>query len=157
MARNQVSVEPRPDERWAVQSDGAERADSLHYRKDDAIKRARLPRRMPNAPTPASNSISSASPAPSSVGIANRTKVTVTVQGEVIGPVVYTLPVPGVPPQPEINAMLRPGFGVTVQVVVLPGTTGLAQSIVPPSLAAPVTATAKVAVTVQSAVTAPEA
>ena len=41
MARNQVSVEPRPDGRWAVQSDGTERADSLHDRKDEAVKRAR--------------------------------------------------------------------------------------------------------------------
>ena len=41
MARNQVSVEPRPDGRWAVQSDGTERAASLHDRKDEAVKRAR--------------------------------------------------------------------------------------------------------------------
>jgi hypothetical protein len=26
----QVSVEPRPDGRWAVQTDGTQRADSLH-------------------------------------------------------------------------------------------------------------------------------
>ena len=42
MARKpQVSVEPRPDGRWAVQSDGAQRADSLHERKSDAIARGR--------------------------------------------------------------------------------------------------------------------
>jgi hypothetical protein len=42
MARNpQVAVEPRPDGRWAVQTDGTLRADSLHDRQSDAIKRAR--------------------------------------------------------------------------------------------------------------------
>jgi hypothetical protein len=42
MARKpQVSVEPRPDGRWAVQTDGTQRADSLHARKGDAVKRAR--------------------------------------------------------------------------------------------------------------------
>ena len=41
MARNQVTVEPRPDGRWAVQSDERERADSLHDRKEDAVMRAR--------------------------------------------------------------------------------------------------------------------
>ena len=41
MARNQVSVDPRSDGRWAVQSYGAERADSVHDRKEDAVKRAR--------------------------------------------------------------------------------------------------------------------
>lgn len=42
MARNpQVSVEPRPDGRWAVQTDGTMRADSLHDRKSDAVKRGR--------------------------------------------------------------------------------------------------------------------
>ena len=42
MARKpQVSVEPRPDGRWAVQTNGTKRADSLHDRKSDAIKRAR--------------------------------------------------------------------------------------------------------------------
>jgi hypothetical protein len=42
MARNpQVAVEPRPDGRWAVQTDGTTRADSLHGRQSDAIKRAR--------------------------------------------------------------------------------------------------------------------
>ena len=42
MARKaQVSVEPRPDGRWAVQTDGTQRADSLHDRKSDAVKRAR--------------------------------------------------------------------------------------------------------------------
>lgn len=42
MARKpQVSVEPRKDGRWAVQTDGTTRADSLHDRKADAIARAR--------------------------------------------------------------------------------------------------------------------
>lgn len=37
----QVAVEPRADGRWAVQTDGTKRADSLHDRKSDAVKRAR--------------------------------------------------------------------------------------------------------------------
>ena len=42
MARKpQVAVEPRPDGRWAVQTDGTQRADSLHDRKSDAVKRGR--------------------------------------------------------------------------------------------------------------------
>lgn len=42
MARKpQVSVEPRNDGRWAVQTDGTQRADSLHDRKSDAVTRAR--------------------------------------------------------------------------------------------------------------------
>ena len=42
MARKaQVAVEPRPDGRWAVQTDGTKRADSLHDVKTDAVKRAR--------------------------------------------------------------------------------------------------------------------
>ena len=42
MARKpQVAVEPRSDGRWAVQTDGTQRADSLHERKSNAIKRAR--------------------------------------------------------------------------------------------------------------------
>ena len=42
MARKaQVAVEPRDDGRWAVQTDGTQRADSLHDRKSDAIARAR--------------------------------------------------------------------------------------------------------------------
>ena len=39
--RPQVSVEPRPDGRWAVQTDGTQRADSLHDRKSDALTRGR--------------------------------------------------------------------------------------------------------------------
>ena len=40
MARKpQVAIEPRPDGRWAVQTDGTKRADSLHDRKTDANKR----------------------------------------------------------------------------------------------------------------------
>ena len=45
--RPQVSVEPRPDGRWAVQTDGTQRADSLHDRKPEAVRRAREP--MPNS------------------------------------------------------------------------------------------------------------
>jgi hypothetical protein len=42
MARKpQVAVEPRPDGRWAVQTDGTSRADSLHTHKTSAVKRAR--------------------------------------------------------------------------------------------------------------------
>ena len=42
MARKpQVSVEPRSNGRWAVQTDGTMRADSLHDRKSDAIARGR--------------------------------------------------------------------------------------------------------------------
>ena len=42
MARKpQVAVEPRSDGRWAVQSDGAQRADSLHDRKTEAVRRGR--------------------------------------------------------------------------------------------------------------------
>jgi len=37
----QVAVEPRPDGRWAEPTNGTKRADSLHDRKSDAIKRAR--------------------------------------------------------------------------------------------------------------------
>lgn len=36
-----VTVEPRPDGRWAVQTDKTQRADSLHDRKSDAIARGR--------------------------------------------------------------------------------------------------------------------
>ena len=37
----QVAVEPRPDGRWAVRTDGMMRADSLHDRKNEAIRRGR--------------------------------------------------------------------------------------------------------------------
>lgn len=36
-----VSVEPRPDGKWAVQTDRTTRADSLHHRKSDAVARGR--------------------------------------------------------------------------------------------------------------------
>jgi len=36
-----VAVEPRPDERWAVQTNGTKRADSLHDRKIDAERRGK--------------------------------------------------------------------------------------------------------------------
>src|SRR6476619_8219476 len=39
--RHQVAVEPRPDGRWAVQTDGTQRADSLHDKKSEAIARGR--------------------------------------------------------------------------------------------------------------------
>ena len=42
MARKaQVAVEPREDGRWAVQTDGTTRADSLHDRKTEAISRGK--------------------------------------------------------------------------------------------------------------------
>ncbi len=42
MARKpHVSVEPRPDGRWAVQTDGTQRADSLHDKKSGATTRGR--------------------------------------------------------------------------------------------------------------------
>jgi hypothetical protein len=33
------TVEPRPDGKWAVQRDGSKRADSLHTKKDAAVRR----------------------------------------------------------------------------------------------------------------------
>ena len=42
MARKpQVSVEPRSTGQWAVQTDGTRRADSLHDKKNEAIRRGR--------------------------------------------------------------------------------------------------------------------
>jgi len=42
MARKpHVTVEPRPDGRWAAQTDKTQRADSLHDRKSDAVSRGR--------------------------------------------------------------------------------------------------------------------
>lgn len=42
MARKpNVAVEPRAGGRWAVQTDGTQRADSLHDRKSEAIARGR--------------------------------------------------------------------------------------------------------------------
>jgi Uncharacterized protein conserved in bacteria (DUF2188) len=42
MARKpQVAVEPRAGGRWAVQTDGTARADSLHDRKTEAVARGR--------------------------------------------------------------------------------------------------------------------
>jgi hypothetical protein len=37
----QVAVEPRPDGRWPVETDGTARADSLHERKSEAVRRGR--------------------------------------------------------------------------------------------------------------------
>ena len=37
----QVSVEPHAHGRWAVQTDGTQRADSLHARKSHALARGR--------------------------------------------------------------------------------------------------------------------
>jgi hypothetical protein len=39
--QQQVTVEPRPDGRCPVQTDGTQRADSLHDRKSDALRRGR--------------------------------------------------------------------------------------------------------------------
>jgi hypothetical protein len=39
--KSQVSVEPRPDGRWAVQTNGTQRADSLHDKKPAAVARGR--------------------------------------------------------------------------------------------------------------------
>jgi hypothetical protein len=39
--RPQVAVEPRSGGGWAVQTDGTQRADSLHDRKSDAVVRGR--------------------------------------------------------------------------------------------------------------------
>jgi len=36
-----ISVEPRPDGRWAVQKDGSQRASKIFDRKTDAVSRAR--------------------------------------------------------------------------------------------------------------------
>ena len=36
-----VTVEPRANGRWAVQTDGTQRADSLHERKSEALSRGR--------------------------------------------------------------------------------------------------------------------
>lgn len=42
MARKpHVSVEPRDNGSWAVQTDGTQRADSLHDRKSNAVARGR--------------------------------------------------------------------------------------------------------------------
>jgi hypothetical protein len=37
----QVAVEPRPGGKWAVQTDGTKRADSVHENKAPAVTRAR--------------------------------------------------------------------------------------------------------------------
>jgi hypothetical protein len=39
--KNQVSVEPRPNGRWAVQTDGAQRAYRVKDKKSEAIRIAR--------------------------------------------------------------------------------------------------------------------
>jgi hypothetical protein len=36
-----ISVEPRPNGRWAVQKDGSQRASKIFDRKTDAVSRAR--------------------------------------------------------------------------------------------------------------------
>ena len=41
LRRPQVVVEPRPNGRWAVQTDTSQRADSLHDRKSEAVSRGR--------------------------------------------------------------------------------------------------------------------
>ena len=41
MRKPQITVEPRPDGRWAVQKDGTKRASGLYKRQSDAEIRAR--------------------------------------------------------------------------------------------------------------------
>lgn len=45
----QISVEPRPDGRWAVQKDGTQRASRVLDRKEDAVDRARAQARREKA------------------------------------------------------------------------------------------------------------
>jgi hypothetical protein len=47
--RPAISVEPRPDGRWAVQKDGTKRASRVMDRKQDAVDRARLQARRGHA------------------------------------------------------------------------------------------------------------
>lgn len=47
--RSQISVEPRPGGRWAVQKDGTQRASKLFDRKSDAVDRARAQARREGA------------------------------------------------------------------------------------------------------------
>ena len=41
MSKEKITVEPRPDGRWAVQKDGTKRASGLYKRQSDAEIRAR--------------------------------------------------------------------------------------------------------------------
>jgi hypothetical protein len=45
----QISVEPRPGDRWAVQKDGTQRASRVFDRKQDAVARARAQARREGA------------------------------------------------------------------------------------------------------------
>jgi hypothetical protein len=47
--RPAISVEPRPDGRWAVQKDGTTRASRVMDRKQDAVNRARQQARREQA------------------------------------------------------------------------------------------------------------
>ena len=47
--RPAISVEPRPDGRWAVQKDGTKRASRVMDRKTDAVSRARQQARRAQA------------------------------------------------------------------------------------------------------------
>ena len=47
--RPAISVEPRPDGRWAVQKDGTKRASRVMDRKRDAVSRARQQARREQA------------------------------------------------------------------------------------------------------------
>jgi hypothetical protein len=47
--RRAISVEPRPDGRWAVQADGTKRASRVFDRKQDAVDRARQQARREQA------------------------------------------------------------------------------------------------------------
>ena len=47
--RRAISVEPRPDGRWAVQKDGTKRASRVMERKTDAVARARQQARREQA------------------------------------------------------------------------------------------------------------
>jgi hypothetical protein len=47
--RPAISVEPRPDGRWAVQKDGTQRASRVMDRKQDAVNRARQQARREQA------------------------------------------------------------------------------------------------------------
>ena len=42
--RRAISVEPRPDSRWAIQKDGTKRASRVLDRKTDAVTTLELPK-----------------------------------------------------------------------------------------------------------------
>jgi hypothetical protein len=49
LRRPAISVEPRPDDRWAVQKGGTKRASRVMDRKSDAVARARQQARREQA------------------------------------------------------------------------------------------------------------